>query len=100
MEKLEHFRHILLFALNRGAKAAKEARKICALYGDNVIGERARQKIFCIFKEDCFDISDTQSSERPSGFDEDRLNTLIHNNSRQCTRELVNVMNCDHSTIV
>ena len=34
------------------------------------------------------------------GFDEDRLNTLIRNDPRQCTREMANVMNCDHSTIV
>ena len=34
------------------------------------------------------------------GFDEDRLNTLIYNDSRKCTRELANVMNCDHSNIV
>ena len=47
-----------------------------------------------------FDISDTSRSGRPSGFDEDSLNILIHNDPRQCTRELANVMNCDHSTIV
>ena len=28
------------------------------------------------------------------------LNTLIHNDLRQCIQELANVMNCDHSTIV
>ena len=37
---------------------------------------------------------------RPSGYDEDHLNTLFHNNPRQFTRYLANVMNCDHSTIV
>ena len=31
---------------------------------------------------------------------EDRLNTLIHNYPRQCTRELANVINCDQSIIV
>ena len=31
-----------------------------------------------------FDISDTPRSGRPSGFDEDRLNILIHNDPRQC----------------
>ena len=55
---------------------------------------------FFRFKEDRFDVSDTPRSGRPSGFDEDRLNTLIHNDSRQCTREMANVMNSDHSTIV
>ena len=37
---------------------------------------------------------------RSSGFDEDRLNTLIHNDPHQCTREMENVMNRDHSIIV
>ena len=34
------------------------------------------------------------------GFIEDRLETLIHNYPRQCTRELANVMNYDHFIIV
>ena len=63
--------------------------------------EGARQENgFLFFKEDHFDISDTPHSGRSSGFDEDRLNTLIHNDPRQCTRELANVMAWDHSTIM
>ena len=54
-----------------------------------MLSERARQENgFSRFKEDCLDISDTPRSGRSSGFDEDRLNTLIHNDPRQCTREL------------
>ena len=34
VEKLEYFRHILLFEFNRGTKAV---RNICAVYGDNGI---------------------------------------------------------------
>ena len=67
MEKLEYFRHILLFEFNRGAKVAEAGRNICAVYG------------FSRFKEDRFDICDTLRSGRPSEFYEDRLNTLIHN---------------------
>ena len=59
------------------------------------------RKWFSHFKEDHFDISgDTPHSGRLTGFDEDRLNTLIHNDSCHCTRELANVMNCDYSTIM
>ena len=65
------------------------------MYGDNVIRKSTARKWFSRFKKDRFDISDT-----PSEFDEDRLNTLIHNDPRKCSRELANVMNCDHSTIV
>ena len=100
MEKLEHFRHILFFWFNAGTKAAEAARNICAVYGDNAIGESTVRKCFPCFKEDFFDIRDTTLSGRTSGYDEDRLITLIHNDPHQCTRELANVMNCDHSTIV
>ena len=96
---MEHFRHILLFVFNGGAKAAEVATKICTVYADNAIGDSTAKKSFSCFKEDRFDINDTPRSERLLGFDEDRLNTLIHNDLRQCTRELVNVTNCDHSTI-
>ena len=58
MEKLEHFRLFLLFKSIEGAN-----RNICAVYGDNAIGESTARS---------FDISDTPRSGRPSGFD-DRL---------------------------
>ena len=81
-------------------KQRRRPKNICAVYGDNVIGESMARKLFSSFKEDRFDISDTPHSGRPSGFVESRLNILIHNDPRQCTRELANVMNCDHSIIV
>ena len=86
MEKLEHFQHILLFEFDRGAKAAEAVRNICGVYGDNAIGESTARKSFSLFKEDRFDVSDTPHSGRPSGFHEDCLNTLIHNDPCQCTR--------------
>ena len=98
VEKLEHFRHILLFEFNRGAKVPGVARNICAVYGDNTIRESTARTWFSRFKEDHFDISDSPLSGRPSGFDEDHLNTLIHNDPHQCTRG--KMMNCDHSNIV
>ena len=86
MEKLGHFRHILLFGINIEAKAAEAARNICVVYGVNAIGESTVRKFFSRFKEDRFDISDTPSLGRRPVFDEDRVNTLIHNDPRQCTR--------------
>ena len=49
MEKLEHFRHILLFEFKRRAKATDSARNICAVYGDNVIGESTAKKMVISF---------------------------------------------------
>ena len=50
--KLEHCRHILLFEFKRGTKAAEAARNICAMSGDNFIGESTARKWFYRFKED------------------------------------------------
>ena len=63
---------------NREAKAAEAARNICTVHGDNTIGESKARTWFSHFKEDRFDISDTPHSGRPSGFDEDHLNIMIH----------------------
>ena len=100
VEKLECFRHTLLFEFNRGTKAAEAARNICAVYGDNAVGESMAIKRFSRFKKDRFNISDIPRAGRLSGFHEDCWNTLIHNDPRQYTWEQANVMNCDHSTIV
>ena len=59
VEKLEHFRHILLFEFSRGVKTAEAARNICVVYGDNTIIESTARKWFSRFKENRFDISDT-----------------------------------------
>ena len=84
------------FEFNTRAKAAEAARNICAMYGDKAIGESMATKWFSRFKEGHFNVSDTPHTGRPSGFDEDNLNTLIHNDPRPCTRELANVMKCHH----
>ena len=74
--KIGPFLTYLLFEFIRGTKAAEASRNICTVYGDNVIRENMARKWFSLSKENRFDISDTPHSERPSRFDEDRLNTL------------------------
>jgi hypothetical protein len=43
-------------------------------------------------------MSDTPRSGRPSDFDEDLLNILIHAGPRETTRELASEVGCDHAT--
>ena len=44
VEKLEHFRYILLFEFNRGVKVAEAVRNICAVYRDSAVGESTARK--------------------------------------------------------
>ena len=84
----------IYYIFSLSSKEGRKQRQICAVYGDNTIGESTARKWFSRYEEDRFDISDTPRAGRPSGFDEDCLNKLIQNDPRQCTRELANVMNC------
>ena len=102
MEKLEHFRHRLLFSLNsiEGRKQGRRPETFLPCL-ETMSSERARQENgFLVLRRIVLTLVTLARSGRPSGFDEDRLNTLIHNDPRQCTRELANVMNCNQSTIV
>ena len=66
-------------------KQSRKPETFAPCYGDDAIGESTARKWFSRFKEDRFYISDIPCSGRPSGFDEDRLNTLFHNDPRQRT---------------
>ena len=92
-----YFRH-LLFAFNQGSKTAKAA--IFVLYGEGVIAENvAACDWYVKFKNGNFDLKDAPRSGRPVEFDEERLNQLLHENSRQTTRELAEKMECSHTAI-
>ncbi|KAJ4430822.1 hypothetical protein ANN_19413 [Periplaneta americana] len=66
-------------------KSSRGGQKYLRRVWDNAILESTARKWFFRFKEGRFDINDTERSGRPSGFDEDRLNTLIHNDRRNNT---------------
>ena len=93
----------MLFAFNRDgkdAKAAKVAREICAVYGEDAMPERTARWWFSRFKNKKFNLKDAARSGRPVGFDEDRLNHLLHENPCQSTRELAEQSICDQKTVV
>ncbi|KOC61836.1 Histone-lysine N-methyltransferase SETMAR [Habropoda laboriosa] len=99
VEKNEHFRHLLLFAFNQGSTAAKAARDICAVYGEGAMAERTARDCYAKFKNGNFDLKDAPGSGRSVEFDEERLNQLLHENSRQTTREPAEKMECSHTAI-
>ena len=69
------------------------------MYREEAMPVRTAQNWFKRFKDGNFDLKDTPRSGRPVEFDEERLNQLIHEDPRQTTRELAEIMGCIHSTI-
>ena len=63
--------------------------------------ERGRQENgFLVLRRIVLTLVTLHVQEDLRGFDKERLNTSFQIDPRQCTLELANVMNCDHSTIV
>ncbi|KOC64863.1 Histone-lysine N-methyltransferase SETMAR, partial [Habropoda laboriosa] len=73
---------------------------ICVVYGEGAIGERTARDWYAKFKNGNFDLKDAPRSGRPVQFDEERLNQLLHENSRQTTRELAEKMECSHTAML
>ncbi|XP_076044784.1 histone-lysine N-methyltransferase SETMAR-like [Oratosquilla oratoria] len=61
--------------------------------------ERTAQKLFKKFRSGNFNLEDAPRSGKPSAFDEDALNQLLHEDSRQSTRELEQAIGYDHATV-
>ncbi|KFD70118.1 hypothetical protein M514_17720 [Trichuris suis] len=100
VDKKEHLRHVLLFLSNGGLSALAAAGKIQAVFEEEAISDRVvARKWFSRFREGNFDLSDSVRSGRPSDFDEEKLNALVHENPRQSTRELAQKIGCSHVTV-
>ena len=77
VNKKSHFRHLLLFAFNRGQKASEVTKDICAVYEEDAIAERTVRDWFARFKRGNFDLNDAPRSVRPIKMDQDQLRDLL-----------------------
>lgn len=58
----QHFRHILLFYYRKGKNAVQSRKKLCDMYGEDVLKESQCQNWFVKFRSDDFDIEDASHS--------------------------------------
>ena len=62
----EHLQHILLLYYKKGKTAAKvKEKKICRVYGENVITRQTAANWFRWFRDGNFDVKDAYRSGRP-----------------------------------
>ena len=88
-----------LFLLLMKVLRAQKLLATFVLCGKGAIAERTARDWYAKFKNGNFDLKHAPRSGRSIEFDEERLNQLLHENSRQTTRELAEKMECSHTAI-
>lgn len=94
-----HFRHLMLFYYRKGKSAAKTANKICGVYGELAISDRAVRKWFTRFKDGDFSLEDQERKGRPRTVYDEQITALLEKNPHHTTRELEEILGIPKSTI-
>ena len=76
-----------------GKNATETAEKICSVYGEVTITDRAVWNWFVKFRSGETLLNDKPRPGRSSEFDAEALKSLVECNARQSTRELSDTLN-------
>jgi len=95
-----HIRHATFFEFNRGLTVTQTVFDINAIYGENSTSERSVRRWFARFRSNETSLEDEPRAGRPPGLNDAALMNLVHQDSRQTTRDLAAQLGVDHSTVV
>nr|APL98298.1 putative DD34D transposase [Bactrocera tryoni] len=98
-DRKQHFRHILLFYYQKGKNAVQARRKLCDVYGEDVLTERQCQNWFAKFRSGNFDLEDAPRPGRTLEADVDKIKSLVDANRRITTREIAERLNLSNATV-
>lgn len=98
-DKKMHLRHVMLYYYKKGKNASQTCRKICSVYGDNVLAESTVRKWFVRFKSEIFDLKDKDRCGRPSIVDEDPIQNEIENDPHSTTRSIAETLQISHMSV-
>ena len=88
-DQKQHCRHILLLYYRTGKNAVQARRKLCDVYGEDVLTERHCQNWFAKFRSGNFHLE----------ADVDKIKPLIDANRRITTREIAERLNLSNATV-
>ncbi|XP_014609810.1 PREDICTED: histone-lysine N-methyltransferase SETMAR-like [Polistes canadensis] len=94
-----HIRHVMLWEFKQGNSAKATAEKICTVYGEGLITDRAVRNWFVKFRFGDTSLKDEPRAGRPSDFDDNLLKTILDQNPRQSTRGIAKRLNISKSTV-
>jgi histone-lysine N-methyltransferase SETMAR len=87
----KHFiRHCIRYEFHQGKSAAKACESICSILGENVmyVSKSTCEFWFRRFKANDFDVNDKERSGAPQKVTDNKLQTLLDQNSCQTQKEL------------
>jgi len=76
--------------------AAETTRRICEVYGPNVLKKRVIRKWFARFRVGNFSVKDAERSDRPRTVDTDKITNLVDPNSHLKVREIQEILGMAH----
>ncbi|XP_054005260.1 histone-lysine N-methyltransferase SETMAR-like [Hylaeus anthracinus] len=94
-----HIRHVMLCEFKQGNSAKATADKICSVYGEGLITDRAVRNWFIKFRSRDTTLKDKPRAGRPFDFDDNLLKAILMQNPRQSTRGIAGRLNTSQSTV-
>ncbi|XP_015185986.1 PREDICTED: histone-lysine N-methyltransferase SETMAR-like [Polistes dominula] len=95
-----HIRHVMLWEFKQGNSAKVTAEKICRVYVEGLITDRAVRNWFVKFRSGDMTLKDEPRARRPSDFDDNLLKAVLEQNPRQSTRCIAERLNTSQSTVI
>ena len=93
----KHYRHILLFYFRKRKNASQAHKKLCAVYGGEVLKERQCQNWFDKFRSGDFSLKDEKRSGRSVEDDDDLIKAIIDSDRHSTTREIAEKLHVSHA---
>lgn len=90
----------LLYDFKQGRTPAESHRALCKAFGDDVLSERQCRTWFQRFRDGDESLEDEKRGNPPQIVDNDELKNAIESDPCQTTRELAELFDCDHTTIL
>ena len=97
-----HIRHCMLFQFDsqeNEKNAAKAARSIRAVYGDDALDDSTCRRWFTRFSSGDRDLNEKERTGRPVEADDDLLEELLEEDPRRSTRELALMLSVSQPTV-
>ena len=98
-DKKQHFRHIMLYYLQKGKNATEMHKKICTVYGEGAVTDRTCQEWFAKFHAGDFSLDDALWSGRPVEVDSNQIETLTENSQHYTMGQIADILKISKSSI-